>query len=170
MQGMGFHDPNEGASWLPPVGSGREMTFLSFPNRRWRFALAPTSWVGVGAGLVYVWTRAIRYWPWPLPVRMVGFLLLGADGKGTVRLMSGFRQNKAPGAGGKQALKTDRLVGAVAVAQNDDVFIISEQSKMIRFAAAEIPPKEGVVQGVNCMALRHDEVAALTVCAQPAAV
>jgi len=86
-----------------------------------------------------------------------GVFLLGADGKGTIRLMAGFNANKAPGAGGKLALKTDQLIGAVAVKENDDVFIISRLSKLIRFKANEIPPKEGVVQGVNCMALRADE-------------
>ena len=35
--------------------------------------------------------------------------------------------------------------------------------KIIRFAAAEVPAKEGVVQGVNCMALRADECVALVV-------
>lgn len=89
--------------------------------------------------------------------------LLGADGKGTLRLMSGFAANKSPGGGGKVALKTDRLVGASAVATNDDVFIISRNSKIIRFQAAEVPPKEGVVQGVNCMALRADETMAVVI-------
>ena len=34
-----------------------------------------------------------------------GVLLIGADGKGTIRLMSGFTANKAPGSGGKIAMK-----------------------------------------------------------------
>jgi DNA gyrase subunit A len=92
-----------------------------------------------------------------------GVFLLGADGKGTIRLMSGFSPNKSPGAGGKVALKTDHLVSAVAVNQDDDLFIISRLSKIIRFRASEVPPKEGVVQGVNCMALRADETVAVTV-------
>jgi DNA gyrase subunit A len=87
--------------------------------------------------------------------------LLGNDGRGTVRLMSGFRANKAPGAGGKVAMKTDVLVGAVPVAEGSDLFAISRLSKIIRFVAAEVPAKEGVVQGVNCMSLRSDEVTAL---------
>lgn len=91
-----------------------------------------------------------------------GVLLLGSDGKGTIRLMSGFSANKAPGAGGKVAMKTDHLVGAVTVADEDDIFVISELSKIIRFRADEVPVKEGVVQGVNCMALRNDEATALT--------
>jgi DNA gyrase subunit A len=87
--------------------------------------------------------------------------LLGNDGKGALRLMAGFAANKAPGAGGKAAFKTERLVGAVAVGESDDLFIISRLGKIIRFQAGEIPAKEGVVQGVNCMALRADETAAL---------
>lgn len=89
-----------------------------------------------------------------------GVFLLGHDGKGTIRLMSGFRQNKAPGAGGKVAFKTERLVTAMGVGENDDLFVISQLNKMIRFNAGDIPAKEGVVQGVNCMALRSDETAA----------
>ncbi len=92
-----------------------------------------------------------------------GVFLLGADGKATIRLMSGFSPNKSPGAGGKIAMKTDHLVGAVAVEQNDDLFIISRLSKIIRFRADEVPAKEGVVQGVNCMALRADGTVAVTV-------
>lgn len=89
--------------------------------------------------------------------------LLSADGKGTLRQMAGFAANKAPGAGGKTALKTDQLVGAQTCAESDDIFIISRLSKMIRFQASEIPPKEGVVQGVNCMSLRADEAVAVTI-------
>lgn len=96
-----------------------------------------------------------------------GVLLIGADGKGTIRLMSGFAANKAPGSGGKIAMKTGHLIGAMTVKDSDDIFAISRLSKIIRFQAIEIPPKEGVVQGVNCMSLRADEVTALTVCALP---
>jgi DNA gyrase subunit A len=92
-----------------------------------------------------------------------GVFLLSADGKGAIRLMAGFAANKAPGAGGKVALKTDRLVGATAVEESDDLFIISKLGKIIRFQAGEVPAKEGVVQGVNCMALRADETSALVV-------
>ncbi len=91
-----------------------------------------------------------------------GVFLMGADGKGTIRLMSGFSSNKAPGAGGKVIMKTDHLVGAVAIKDKDDIFAISRLSKIIRFQILEVPPKEGVVQGVNCMALRADEVVAIT--------
>jgi DNA gyrase/topoisomerase IV subunit A len=92
-----------------------------------------------------------------------GVFLLSADGKGTVRSMSGFRANKSPGGGGKVALKTDNLVGAATISENSDIFAISRLGKIIRFQAAEVPLKEGVVQGVNCMALRADEVVALTI-------
>ena len=91
--------------------------------------------------------------------------MLGNDGKGTIRLMTGFSLNKAPGAGGKVAFKTDRLIGAAAVDANYDIFIISELGKIIRFQAEEVPAKEGVVQGVNCMALRADETMAVVSCA-----
>lgn len=89
-----------------------------------------------------------------------GVFLLAADGKGAIRLMAGFSANKAPGAAGKTALKTGHLIGAIALDETDDIFIISRLSKIIRFQAAEVPPTEGVVQGVNCMALRADEVVA----------
>ena len=86
-----------------------------------------------------------------------GVFIFNAEGKGTIRLMSGFSANKAPGAGGKVAMKSDQVIGVAAVNEADDIFIISRLSKIIRFQAAEIPPKEGVVQGVHCMALRADE-------------
>lgn len=88
-----------------------------------------------------------------------GVFMLANDGKGTIRSMAGFAQNKAPGAGGKQAMKAP-LVAAFGVTEGDDIFAISRLSKIIRFAAAEVPPKEGVVQGVICMTLRSDEVTA----------
>jgi DNA gyrase subunit A len=75
--------------------------------------------------------------------------------------MAGFRLNKAPGAGDKVAMKTDKLVGAVTVQPEDDVFIVSQLGKLIRFNAGEVPAKTGVVQGVNCMALRNDEATAV---------
>ncbi len=84
-----------------------------------------------------------------------------ADGKGTTRLMRGFRENKAPGAGGKALIKASAVIGVTAVDEADDLFLLSRQSKIIRFAAADVPAKEGVVQGVNCFALRVDEVVAV---------
>ncbi len=91
-----------------------------------------------------------------------GVFLISQDGKGTIRLMSGFRANKAPGAGGKVAIKTEKLVGARTVRAENDLFIITQLGKIIRFSAADVPPKEGLVQGVNCVALRNDEVTAVT--------
>ena len=88
--------------------------------------------------------------------------LLSADGRCTIRLMAGFAANKAPGGGGKVALKTDHLVGALAASGPDELFILSQLSKIIRFRAEEVPAKEGVVQGVNGMALRADECVAVT--------
>ena len=92
-----------------------------------------------------------------------GVFMLGADGKGTIRLMAGFKANKSPGAGGKVAFKTDKLVAATAVAEEDDLLIISRLGKLIRFAASDVPAKEGVVQGVHCMSLRADECVAVAV-------
>jgi DNA gyrase subunit A len=95
-----------------------------------------------------------------------GVFLLGEDGQGTIRLMSGFSANKAPGAGGKVVMKSERLVGAARVGEADELFVISRLAKLIRFAAEEIPPKEGVVQGVACMSLRADEAVAVAVASQ----
>jgi len=88
--------------------------------------------------------------------------LLGSDGRGALRQVSGFRANKEPGAGGKQLMKTDDLVAVFTVGEQDDVFIISQLGKIIRFQTVEVPVKEGVVQGVNCMELRSDRTVALT--------
>jgi DNA gyrase/topoisomerase IV subunit A len=92
-----------------------------------------------------------------------GVFLCSANGLGTIRLMSGFNPNKAPGAGGKVAIKSAHVVGAVAVdeAEADDLFILSRLGKVVRFQAADVPGKEGVVQGVRCMALRNDETVAV---------
>jgi DNA gyrase subunit A len=93
--------------------------------------------------------------------------MLSRDGKGTVRLMSGFSANKAPGSGGKVAMRTEELAGIAAVGMDagddEDIFIISELGKIIRIRASEVPPKEGVVQGVSCMNLRNDRCAAIAV-------
>jgi len=87
--------------------------------------------------------------------------ILGADGRGTQRLMSGFTPNKTPGGSGKIAFKSNKVAGAVTVEVNDDLFIISRLGKMIRFPSDEVPSTEGVVQGVNCMSLRGDEAVAV---------
>jgi len=91
-----------------------------------------------------------------------GVFLLMNEGKGTVRLMSGFGANKSPGASGKVGMKTDHLVGAAGVQPGDDIFVISKLGKIIRFQVDEVPFKEGVVQGVACMNLRADECMAMT--------
>ncbi|MCP5095232.1 MAG: hypothetical protein GY943_06750, partial [Chloroflexi bacterium] len=90
-----------------------------------------------------------------------GVFLLSHDGKGTIRKMSGFRMNKAPGAGAKVAMKTGNMVNALTVNEKDDLFIIAQSGKIIRFKAEEVPPKDGVVQGVNCMSVRNDVVTAV---------
>jgi DNA gyrase/topoisomerase IV subunit A len=97
------------------------------------------------------------------PAESGGAFMVSNEGKGTIRLFSGFSANKAPGSSGKTLMKAEELVGVQAVAEQDDVFIVSRLGKIIRFAAAEVPAKEGVVQGVNCMALRADECVALAV-------
>lgn len=86
--------------------------------------------------------------------------LVDTLGRGTVRLMSGFAANKSAGGGGKIAMNTDSLLAALNADQAGDVFLISRWSKIIRFNIVEVPAKEGVVQGVSCMALRADEVTA----------
>jgi DNA gyrase subunit A len=88
--------------------------------------------------------------------------MVSADGRGTIRSMTGFNPNKSSGGGGKIAINSENLVGVLAAGDGEDIFLISRLSKIIRFMAAEVPVKEGVVQGVNCMALRADEVVALT--------
>ncbi|MBX3013341.1 MAG: hypothetical protein KF832_17610 [Caldilineaceae bacterium] len=97
-----------------------------------------------------------------------GVFLVSDDGKGTIRLLSGFSANKAPGASGKVLMKTEALLGAYSVTAGDDVFVISELGKIIRFQADEVPAKEGVVQGVNCMSLRNDRCTALAIATIPA--
>lgn len=103
-----------------------------------------------------------------------GVFLLTDDGKGTIRLMAGFAANKSPGSGGKVAIKADVVVGMVPIVSADlaqtDLFAISRLSKVIRFQAEEVPAKEGVVQGVNCMNLRADGCTALAVALVPPSV
>lgn len=88
--------------------------------------------------------------------------LLTEDGKGTVRLLDGFAANKSPGSSGKQLMKTEALIGALAVTDAHDLFVISRLGKLIRFRTGDVPAKEGVVQGVHCMNLRADNCVALT--------
>lgn len=89
--------------------------------------------------------------------------LIGRDGKGTTRSMVGFLPNKNPGAAGKIAMRTEQLISVKNADHASDIFIISKHCKLIRFSAKEVPVKEGVVRGVNCMALRGDEVMAVVI-------
>jgi DNA gyrase subunit A len=163
INGLRFHDSNQGgllaaACWLEgdeelfvATASGQGIRFQStqVPGRRGRLGAR------VDQGDAVVGVAAVD--------EDAGVFLLGEDGKGTIRLMSGFRLTKTPGSGTKAALKCDRLIHTQRVREEDDIFIISAQSKIIRFSAADIPPKEGLVQGVNCMALRNDAAVAATV-------
>lgn len=97
-------------------------------------------------------------------------LLIGADGKGTLRSMSTFAANKSPGSGGKIAFATENLLAALNADEIEDVFIISRLSKIIRFKCEEIPVKDGVVQGVICMSFRADEASAATVSYRTSAI
>ncbi len=87
--------------------------------------------------------------------------IIGSDGKGTIREMSGFAANKSAGGSGKIAMKNDHIVGAAMVTANDDLFILTRLGKMIRFRADEVPSTDGVVQGVICVNMRNDEVVAV---------
>jgi DNA gyrase subunit A len=84
--------------------------------------------------------------------------MLGSDGRGTIRQMSGFAANKSAGGSGKIAFKNSNVLGAVAVQSEDDLFVVTRLGKMVRFPVDEIPITDGPVQGVNCVALRADEV------------
>ncbi|MCB9421487.1 MAG: hypothetical protein H6667_16910 [Ardenticatenaceae bacterium] len=161
LQGMSFHNVKEGgylvgACWTP---GDSDLFIATKQGKAIRFMESQVPTRGV-LGLrtqvddVVVAVTAVS--------NSSGVFLIGDDGKGTIRQMAGFAANKAPGAGGKVAMKTDNLIGALAVTENDDILLISRQGKIIRFQAEEVPPKEGVVQGVNCMALRADEVTAVT--------
>jgi DNA gyrase subunit A len=94
-------------------------------------------------------------------------LLATAEGKGIRREMSGFRANKSPGGQGKILMRTDALVGASAVGAEDEVLCISDQAKVIRFAAAEISTTAGSVQGNSLMDCRGSCLAAFAVVPPP---
>jgi DNA gyrase subunit A len=89
-----------------------------------------------------------------------GVFMINGDGRGTVRSMEGFAANKSSGGSGKIAMKSTRVITAISTDQALDFFAISRLGKIIRFRADEVPPTEGVVQGVICMSLRGDEVTA----------
>ncbi|MEJ2748835.1 MAG: DNA gyrase C-terminal beta-propeller domain-containing protein, partial [Anaerolineae bacterium] len=162
LQGMSFHNVKEGgylvgACWTPGDG---DLFIATQQGKAIRFMESQVPTRGV-LGLrtqvddVVVAVTSVS--------SDSGVFLVGDDGKGTIRLMTGFNANKAPVAGGKVAMKTDNLVGALAMDERDDILLLSRLGKIIRFQAEEVPPKEGVVQGVNCMALRADEVTAVTI-------
>ncbi|MCP4428128.1 MAG: hypothetical protein GY803_26880 [Chloroflexi bacterium] len=162
FQGMSFHNVKEGgylvaACWTPGDG---DLFIAARGGKAIRFMESQIPTRGCLGMRVQVDDEAAA-------VTAVypdsGVFMVGEDGKGTIRLMSGFSANKAPGGGGKNGLKTSRLIGAMTVDEGADVFIISQMGKIIRFQAAEMPPKEGVVQGVNCMTLRGDEATAVAV-------
>ncbi len=152
------HGPLAAACWTPGHGdlfvATRRGMAIRFPERSLPVGGGPG--IRLEAGDVAVAVESVR------PPEGEAIFLLGADGRGTIRQMAGFTANKSSGGGGKLAMKTDRLVAALAVEPTDDIFAISRLSKIIRFRAGEVPPKEGVVQGVNCMSLRADEVVAVT--------
>jgi DNA gyrase subunit A len=83
--------------------------------------------------------------------------LISADGRGTLRQMGTFTPNKAPNAGGKIIISSDEVVAALSADNKKDAFVLSKQGKVIRFSLSDIPPKDGVVQGVVLMSLRADE-------------
>jgi DNA gyrase subunit A len=156
--GMGIFSP-VAACWTPGDGdlfiATRQGLALRFPEKQ--VPLTGALGIRLEAGDELVGILSVK--------NDTAVFLLGADGRGTIRLMSGFSANKAPGSGGKTALKTEKLVAALTVKEGDDLFIISRLCKLIRFPAEEIPAKDGVVQGVNCMALRADET--VVACASP---
>lgn len=158
--GMSLFDPRRhgqlaAVAWTPGEG---ELFLATRTGKAIRFAekLVPpggVQGVRLEAGDVCVGIAAID--------EDSNVFLLGADGKGTIRQMGNFNPNKAPGAGGKIAMNTDQLIAAQTIEKDTDIFIISRLSKIIRFDASEVPPKDGVVQGVICMTLRADHPAAL---------
>jgi DNA gyrase subunit A len=164
IPGMSFHNVKEGgyltgACWTPGDG---DLFMLSRQGKGIRFDEGQVPGRGCLGMRVHVEDAVVdvvAVYP------DSGVFLLGKDGKGTIRLMNGFSANKAPGAGGKIAMKSDHLVGGTTVNEGDDIFIVSRLNKLIRFAADEVPAKTGVVQGVNCIGLRGDEAAAVTSCA-----
>ncbi len=161
LQGMSFHDVKEGgtltaACWTPGDG---DLLIASQQGKAIRFmeSQIPTrGCLGMRVQVDDTTVAVTAVYP------DSGVFLVGQDGKGTIRLMSGLSANKAPGAGGKIGLKTHHLIGAVTVGDGDEIFLIAKSGKIIRFRADEVPPKESVVQGVNCMALRGDVVTAVT--------
>jgi DNA gyrase subunit A len=161
LQGMTFHNVKEGgylvgACWTPGDG---DLFIATKQGKAIRFMESQVPTRGVLGLRTQVDDTVVA-------VTSISshssIFLVGSDGKGTIRQMGGFAANKAPGAGGKVAMKADNLIGALSVEESDDILLISRLGKIIRFQADEVPPKEGVVQGVNCMSLRADEVTAVS--------
>jgi DNA gyrase subunit A len=92
----------------------------------------------------------------------LGLFILGSDGRGTIRSLSGFAANKSAGGSGKIAIKNDDVIGAVNVQSGEDLFIITLTGKMIRFCVDEVPVTDGPVQGVICISMRADKVSAFS--------
>lgn len=167
IQGTSFHDLKEGGPLVAACWSGGsdDVFLASREGKAIRFTesqIPARGCLGIRLDVTDVGVGVAAVRP------DSGVLLIGQDGVGTIRLMSGFSANKAPAAAGKVAMKTDRLIGAATAGETDEIFVISRLGKIIRFAASEIPAKEGVVQGVNCMNLRADEAVGLIVTAQTA--
>lgn len=90
-----------------------------------------------------------------------------ADGRGSLRQMSGFSANKSLGGGGKMLIKSDHVISSVAVKPDDHIFLLTKLGKVIRFPAAEMPVTDAPVQGVNCITLRGDEVISMIKSGRP---
>ena len=66
---------------------------------------------------------------------------------------------------GEKLERLQELTAQVALLpEKPGVYMMRDAAgKIIRFSADDIPAKEGVVQGVNCMSLRADSSVAATV-------
>jgi DNA gyrase subunit A len=122
IPGISFHDVKEGgplvaACWTDGAG---EVFMATQEGKAIRFNEAQIPARGCLGMRVDVTDRVVGV---TAVSQKSGVFLIGADGKGTIRLMSGFSANKAPGAGSKIALKSDQLVGAVTVSDGDDIFL-----------------------------------------------
>jgi DNA gyrase subunit A len=163
IPGTSFHDPASGgplaaACWAP---GDADLFIVTRQGLAIRFSESQVSGRSGALGLRVAAGDAVTG---VTPVyEDSGVFLADAAGQGTIRLMSGFRPNKSPGAGGKQAMKSEGVIGAVIVTPEDDLFLISRLGKIIRFSAGDVPPKESAVQGVSCMSLRADTTTALAV-------
>jgi DNA gyrase subunit A len=161
LPGMSFHNPQQGgyvtgACWAPENTDGVFIATRDGKGIRFAAQQVPArGCLGLRVGMddVTVAVTAVT--------DDSNVFLLTKNGKGTIRQMSSFRANKAPGAGAKVVMKTDSLVGAVTIVEDADLFIISQLGKLIRFQANEVPLKSGPVQGVNCLALRNDKATAV---------